>query len=50
MTNKQKGDLYEQYISNYLALEYKDSINWLWSNIPEEHLITSGIIGDWNEH
>ena len=50
ITNKDIGDLYEKYISNYLAKENINSINWIWHNIPEEHLINAGIIGDWNEH
>ena len=48
--NKERGDIYEKYISNYLSQENENSINWIWHNIPEEHLINAGIIGDWNQH
>ena len=49
-TNKEIGDIYEKYISNYLSIENINSINWIWNNIPEEHLINSGIIGEWNQY
>ena len=50
INNKDRGDIYEKYISKYLSQENENSINWIWYNIPEEHLINAGIIGDWNQH
>ena len=52
---KEKGDIYEQYILEYL---YKEDTNrnitnryvWLWCNIPEEVMCDVGLIGHWNEY
>ena len=49
MTNKLKGDIYEEYVKNYLVNK-SNSYVWLWNDIPEVHLRKMGYIGDWNKH
>lgn len=46
---KEKGDVYEQYILDYLYLENSKRQIWLWSNIPQEIMCDVGLIGNWNE-
>lgn len=45
--SKTKGDLYETYICKYLN---ETSLAFLWSNIPEKHLLESELVHDLNEH
>jgi hypothetical protein len=47
--NKEKGDLYEQYINDYLNNK-ENSQSFLWSNIPEKHLLQASLIHDLNKH
>jgi superfamily II DNA or RNA helicase len=47
---KEKGDIYEQYILDYLQSENPKRQCWLWSNIPEEVMCDVGLIGNWNEY
>jgi superfamily II DNA or RNA helicase len=47
---KQKGDIYENYILEYLYESIPKCNAWLWSNIPEEVMCDVGLIGNWNEH
>ena len=47
---KEKGDIYELYILDYLQTENPKRHCWLWNNIPEEVMCDVGLIGNWNEH
>jgi superfamily II DNA or RNA helicase len=47
MNNQIKGLKYEKYIRDYLLGEGQ---TWLWSDIPEKHLIDSGLVHDLNKH
>ena len=47
---KEKGDIYENYILDYLQSENPKRQCWLWSNIPEEVMCDVGLIGNWNEY
>ena len=49
-TTKAKGDLYENYILEYLFEKYSQCRAWLWNNIPEDIMCDVGLIGNWNEH
>ena len=49
-TTKEKGDLYENYILEYLFEKYSQCNAWLWNNIPEDVMCDVGLIGNWNEH
>ena len=46
---KEKGDVYEQYILDYLYLENSKRQIWLWSNIPQDIMCDVGLIGNWNK-
>jgi len=47
---KEKGDVYEKYILDYLYLEDSNRKIWLWSNIPEDVMCDVGLIGNWNDY
>ena len=46
---KEKGDIYEKYILEYLYLEDSNRKIWLWGNIPEDVMCDVGLIGNWND-
>jgi hypothetical protein len=46
-TNKEKGDLYENYILDLLKTQTNQV--YLWKNIPEIILYELGYITDWNQ-
>lgn len=48
MNNKQKGDLYENFI--YQELLNDSTKIWLWNDIPEKNLLESGLAHDLNKH
>jgi superfamily II DNA or RNA helicase len=45
--NKIKGDEYELFVLNHIR---KTNNVWLWKDIPEEHLLKSGLIHSQNEY
>lgn len=54
MENKVKGDLYEQYICDYLNTKFPGTsaikIAYLWKDVPEELLYQAKLITEYNEH
>ena len=42
-TMKEKGDIYENYIKDYLQSQDKKRLVWLWENIPEDVMCNVGI-------
>ena len=47
---KEKGDVYEKYILEYLYSDNSNRKIWLWSNIPEDIMCDVGLIGHWNDY
>jgi hypothetical protein len=47
MTTKEKGDIYEEYVCQYINTR---ALAWLWKNAPEKHLLLSGLINDQNKY
>ena len=46
MSNKELGDRYEIYIQQKLV---KNSEAYLWKDIPEKHLISAGLVSNFND-
>ena len=49
VTNKEKGDMYEKYIFDYLSTKNNIKECYLWKNVPDYHLIDYGFINSYNE-
>jgi len=47
-TNQIKGLNYEIFIKKFLESDHSQT--WLWSDIPENELRKSKLLGNWNEH
>jgi hypothetical protein len=47
-TNQTKGLNYEIFIKKFLESDHTQT--WLWSDIPENELRKSKLLGNWNEH
>ena len=50
LSNKQKGDIYELYIKDYIEKNNIDKQCYLWYKIPDCELRKVGLLGDWQLH